>query len=84
MRTVFRSNGSFTLPDTDTETETDTDKICTEPMEICIGLGLGSVLILSSIIIEPNSIGLSLCLGLDIGLSQCKHTITLTLIPKPR
>ena len=34
---------SFTLPDTKTETETDTSKMYTEPMEICIGLDLGSV-----------------------------------------
>ena len=33
-------------------------------MEICIGVG-----IVSYIIIEPNSIGFSLCLG------QCNHTI---------
>ena len=32
---------SFTLPNTDTYTETDTDKMFTEPMEICISLGLG-------------------------------------------
>ena len=34
--TVMSTNpyGSFTLPDT----ETDTDKMCTKPMEICMGL----------------------------------------------
>ena len=34
-------NGSFTQPDTDIEANTYT--ISTEPMEICIGIGLGSV-----------------------------------------
>ena len=33
--------GSFTLPDTDTYTETDTNEMCTEPIKIYIGLGLG-------------------------------------------
>ena len=34
---IFECNGPFTPHDT----ETDTDKMCTEPIEICIGLGLG-------------------------------------------
>ena len=72
MQKVLR-NGSFTLPDTDTAT--DTDKICTEPKEICIGLSLGSVWTLRNIIIEPNCIGLCLCLGLALGLVQCKNTV---------
>ena len=45
--------------------------MCTEPMEICIGLGLGSVQTLPNIIIEPKSIGVGLCLG----LYQCNRTI---------
>ena len=40
-------NGSFTLPDTDTdtdtETKTDTNKMCTNLMEICMGVDLDSV-----------------------------------------
>ena len=36
---VGRYYGSFTLPNTKAES----DKICTEPMEICIGIGLGAV-----------------------------------------
>ena len=52
----------FTLPDTDTET--DTIEMCTEPMEVCIGLSLGSVETLPNIIIEPSSIGL--CLDLIV------------------
>ena len=52
-------HSSFTLPDTETE------KLCTEPKEICIGLGLASVETFPNIITEPNS----------IGLGQRKHTI---------
>ena len=36
---TMRTDGSFTLP----ETETDTAKMCAEPMDICIRLGLDSV-----------------------------------------
>ena len=39
-------------------TETQTDKICTELMEICIGLGVGAVKIYPHITTEPNSLGL--------------------------
>ena len=48
-------------------------------MEICIGIGLGSVQTLSNIITEPNSISFSLVLGLGlgVGLGQCRHTISL-------
>ena len=38
---TIRIDGSFTLPET--ETETDTAQMCAEPMDICIGLGLGPV-----------------------------------------
>ena len=38
---VYWGYGSFTLPDTETDNETHTDRMCTEPMEICIGLSLG-------------------------------------------
>ena len=34
---TMRIDGSFTLPETGTET--DTAKTCTEPMDICTGLG---------------------------------------------
>ena len=33
MTCQYKSNGSFTLPNTDTETGADTDKICIEPNE---------------------------------------------------
>ena len=56
--------------------------MCPEPMEICIGIGLGSVQTLSNIIIEPHSISFSLVLGLDlgIGLGQYKHTTSLNAV----
>ena len=41
-------------------TETQTDKICTELMEICIGLGVGEVKTFRHITIEPNSLGLGI------------------------
>ena len=47
-----------------------TDKMVTEPMEICIGLGLGPLKPLPSIIIKPNSIGTRISLG------QCTHAVS--------
>ena len=42
----------------------------------CISLGVGSVETVLHITIKANSIGVSLGVGLEIGVGQWKHTIT--------
>ena len=78
-RNVFYDTyGSFTLPATE-YTEILRPKGCEQNhLEISIGLGLGPLQLLI-IIIKRNSMSTGISLGLDLGLRQCKHTITDTL-----